>query len=167
MPRRNSAAIAAHDSTRVHAAASSSASGRPSTAWQISTMADELLEVVEHEQHPLFAQMIDDLREGVAAAAERDLQFGRQPTGELARRRRILEPDEQRAVRECGCRSVECALRETGLAGATGADYGDQAAVVLRQQCGDPAQLRRAADEVRIERARGCARRRRDAPTCR
>ena len=35
-PFRSSAAIASHDNTRVQAAASSSANGKPSTCWQIS-----------------------------------------------------------------------------------------------------------------------------------
>ena len=106
-----------------------------------------LLEVVEHEQELLVAQVLDQRLERalarLLAQAER-LRDRRHDELRLADRREL---DEGRAVREPLAHAGGELEREPGLAGAAGADQRQQAHVVAREQLAGLGELALAPDE--------------------
>ncbi len=108
----------------------------------------DLLEVVQHEQHPPLAQMLDHaLAQVPLALAHVERPRDRRHHQLRARDRR--EADEQRTVAELGLELVRDCQPDSRLARASRAGEGDQSRALFAEQRADRCELETAADERR------------------
>ena len=124
---------------------------------QLGGRIEDVLAVVEDEQHVARAQRVGELIERRAARVERDEARARDGRGEVVavlERREIGEERTARMVRLLPARDLD---REAGLAGAPGSGQRDEA--VIEQQAAHCRDVVAAADEARALRR---DRRRRD-----
>jgi hypothetical protein len=100
-----------------------------------------MLEVVENKQHLAFAQFTNQLIEWTAPTAETDAGLTCQRADEILCGRSVFERHESAAVSVPKNQFLEGALCEARLANATWPDEAQQAALVLREQRADSAEL--------------------------
>ena len=113
---------------------------------------DEMLEVVEHEQHRALAEVVEQLvlrREVAVHAVEGELDRLGEGGREEVRRRDGRERYEVDAVRVAVDAASGGLEREPGLAGSARSDEREQAALGVLQQPVDRFEFRRPADERR------------------
>ena len=111
---------------------------------------DKLLEVVQRQQHLLPAQRGDHLVERIGLARQAQVELARQARADGVALLDVVERHETRAVAELRAVLLQRAPCEPRLADAAGTDQRHQAAVGLRQQLAEAAQLDRAADETAV-----------------
>ena len=109
---------------------------------------EDLLEVVQHEQHPPLAQMLDHALGQVPLALAHVERLGDRRHQELRARDR-READEQRTVAELGLELVRDRQPDSRLARASRAGEGDEPRALVAEQRADCRELEPAADERR------------------
>ena len=109
---------------------------------------EDLLEVVQHEQHPPLAQMLDHALGQVPLALAHVERLGDRRHEQLRARDR-READEQRAVAELGLELVRDRQPDSRLARASRAGEGDEPRALVAEQRADRRELEPAADERR------------------
>jgi hypothetical protein len=108
----------------------------------------EVLDVVEDEEELALAQVLAHLVHGLRAAGEAQPQLAREASAELVGRGDALDGHESGAVAIGGAELLARAARKPGLAHAARPDDAKEAALRLREEARDLAQLDRAADEI-------------------
>ena len=85
-------------------------------------MGGELLEVVEHEEHPAFAHDVDGVIERVATIGGINADAMSEARAELTRHAQVFERDERHAAGKRSFKFVDRSLCQPSFADAAGTD---------------------------------------------